>query len=59
MTRRTNDRLLTQVPRFMQKESNFTNFWLLLQTAKDKTVTDNRGYREATIPEHPLGRSRV
>jgi hypothetical protein len=51
MARVTNNRVLMDRPpaEFMQIESNYTNFWILLEDATPKTVTDNRNQRYAKL----------
>ena len=47
MSRVTNDRALMEGPEyFIQIESNYTNFWVLLETANDyDSTTDRRIHR--------------
>ena len=42
MTRATNDRLQTETPRFVQIESNYTNFWILLESAQNTTPSSSK-----------------
>ncbi len=64
MSRILNYRLTLEIagPRFMQRESDWSNFRLLLQTGPDGTPTANKrkmAARVGRLPNHPLGRSRV
>ena len=47
MSRRTNDRALMEGPEFfIQIESDYTNFWVLLETASDpNNAVDRRIHR--------------
>lgn len=51
MTRATNNRVLmdTSAAEFVQIESDYANFWILLEDATPKTVTDNRNQRYAKL----------
>lgn len=59
MARATNNRLLTENNRKVQKESGFSNFWILLEADPGQSTSKLPRGAVRDINIHPLGKSRV